>query len=122
MEIKKSKKADLEGQKSTSLLLGYICALGAMFAAFEWTTREYAETEPVKYVAYASPEEEVPPITQPIFTAAPPPPAEAPQVAEIIDIVDTTRKLKKKQSKLQKMSTKQYLVHQHQSQQVQLHQ
>ncbi|MCQ2131882.1 MAG: energy transducer TonB [Bacteroidaceae bacterium] len=93
MEIKKSKKADLEGQKSTSLLLGYICALGAMFAAFEWTTREYAETEPVKYVAYASPEEEVPPITQPIFTAAPPPPAEAPQVAEIIDIVDNNEEI-----------------------------
>ena len=33
-------------------------------------------------------EEEVVPITQPIFTAAPPPPADAPQVAEILDIVD----------------------------------
>ena len=93
MEIKKSKKADLEGQKSTSLLLGYIFALGAMFAAFEWTTREYAEVEPVKYAAYVQAEEEVPPITQPIFTAAPPPPADAPQVAEIIDIVDNNEEI-----------------------------
>ena len=46
MEVKKSKKADLEGQKSTSMLIGYIFALGAIFAAFEWTTREYKETEP----------------------------------------------------------------------------
>ncbi len=97
MEIKKSKKADLEGQKGTSLLLGYIFALGALFAAFEWTTREYAETEPVKYAAFASPEEEVPPVTQPIFTAAPPPPAEAPQVAEILDIVDNDEEIEEEQ-------------------------
>ncbi len=88
MEIKKSKKADLEGQKGTGLLIGYIIALSAMFAAFEWTTREHIETEPVVYAAYAAMEEEVVPITQPIFQAAPPPPAEAPQVAEILDIVD----------------------------------
>lgn len=88
MEIKKSKKADLEGTKSTGLLIGYILALAVMFACFEWTTREYVETEPVVYAAFAAMEEEVVPITQPIFTAAPPPPADAPQVAEILDIVD----------------------------------
>ena len=65
MEVKKSKKADLEGQKSTSMLIGYIFALGAIFAAFEWTTREYKETEPVVFAAYAPMEEEVPPVTQP---------------------------------------------------------
>ena len=57
MEVKKSKKADLEGQKSTSMLIGYIFALGAIFAAFEWTTREYKETEPVVFAAYAQMEE-----------------------------------------------------------------
>ena len=88
MEVKKSKKADLEGTKSTGLLIGYILALAVMFACFEWTTREYVETEPVVFAAYAAMEEEVVPITQPIFTAAPPPPADAPQVAEILDIVD----------------------------------
>ena len=88
MEVKKSKKADLEGTKSIGLLIGYIVALAAMFACFEYTTRTYAETDVVySTVAYVS-EEEVIPITQPIFTAAPPPPAETPAVAEILDIVD----------------------------------
>ena len=45
MEVKKSKKADLEGEKSTGLLIGYIVALAAMFACFEYTTREYKETD-----------------------------------------------------------------------------
>ncbi len=98
MEIKKSKKADLEGQKGTSMLIGYIFALGSLFAAFEWTTRDYKETEPVVYAAYAQMEEEVPPVTQPIFqSAAPPPPQEAPQVAEILDIVDNDEEIEEEE-------------------------
>jgi protein TonB len=93
MEIKKSKKADLEKTKGTSMLIGYIVALAVMFAAFEWTTRDYVETEPVVYAAYAPMEEEIVPITQPIFTAAPPPPADAPQVAEILDIVENDEEI-----------------------------
>ena len=93
MEIKKSKKADLEKTRGTSMLIGYIVALAVMFAAFEWTTRDYVETEPVVYSAYAQMEEEIVPITQPIFTAAPPPPADAPQVAEILDIVDNNEEI-----------------------------
>jgi len=88
MEIKKSKKADLESQKGTGLLIGYILSLAVMFAAFEYTTRDYVETDVVYSTSSFVSEEEVVPITQPIFTAAPPPPAEAPQVAEILDIVD----------------------------------
>lgn len=87
MEIKKSKKADLEGTRTSSLLIGYIFALALIFACFEWTTHEYAETDPVVYAAYAPMEEEIIPITQPVMTAAPPPPADTPPVAEIIDIV-----------------------------------
>ena len=97
MEVKKSKKADLEGQKSTSMLIGYIFALGAIFAAFEWTTREYKETEPVVFAAYAPMEEEVPPVTQPIFQAAPPPPQEVPQVPEILDIVDDNEEIEEEE-------------------------
>lgn len=88
MEIKKSKKADLDGQKGTGLLIGYIVGLSAMFACFEYTTREFKETDIVYAVAAAAPEEEIIPITQPIFTTPQPTPVETPNVAEIIDIVD----------------------------------
>ena len=88
MEVKKSKKADLEGTKGTGLLIGYIVALSTMFACFEYTTRTYEETDVVYSTTSYVSEEEVIPITQPIFTAAPPPPAETPAVAEILDIVD----------------------------------
>ena len=49
MEIKKSQKADLEGKKSTSMLIGYVIVLAAIFVAFEWTQREkkVVEVEPV---------------------------------------------------------------------------
>ena len=87
MEIKKAKKADLEGQKSTSLLIGYIITLATIFVAFEWTTREYKETEPVIYAASVPYEEEIIPITQ----ETPPPPPAAPKIpvlSDQIDIVD----------------------------------
>ena len=93
MEVKKSKKADLENQKGTGLLIGYITALAAMFACFEYTTRTYEETDQVYSVATFVSEEEVIPITQPIFAAAPPPPAETPAVAEILDIVDNNTEI-----------------------------
>jgi len=93
MEIKKSKKADLEGQKGTSLLIGYIVVLALIFASFEYTTRTYKETEPVIYAVAAVSEEEVVPITQPVFTAAPPPPADIPPVAEILNIVDNNKEI-----------------------------
>ncbi|MBQ0142946.1 MAG: energy transducer TonB [Prevotellaceae bacterium] len=97
MEIKKSKKADLEGQKGTSLLLGYVAALAALFVCFEYTTREYAEAETPMYVPYAAMDEEVPPVTQPIFTVAPPPPAEVPQVPEILEIVDNDEEIEEEE-------------------------
>ena len=40
MEVKKSPKADLEGKKSTWLLIGYVVVLAFMFVAFEWTQRD----------------------------------------------------------------------------------
>ena len=97
MEIKKSKKADLEGQKGTNLLLGYIVALSALFVCFEYTTREYADASPVMYVPYAAMEEEVVPVTQPIFTVAPPPPAEVPQVPEVLEIVENDEEIEEEE-------------------------
>jgi protein TonB len=105
MEVKKSKRADLEGQKSTGLLIGYIVTLATIFAAFEYTTRDYVETDVVYATSSFVSEEEVVPPTQPIFTAAPPPPADAPQVAEILDIVDNETEIVEEEIETSESST-----------------
>ena len=40
MEVKKSLKADLEGTKSTSWLIGLVLVMAVMFVAFEWTQHD----------------------------------------------------------------------------------
>lgn len=74
MEVKKSLKADLEGKKSTGLLIGYVLTLAVMFAAFEWTQRDkkVVEIEPVFESTF---EEDMIPITQQKEVMAPPPAA-----------------------------------------------
>ena len=57
MEVKKTKKADLEGQKGTSLLIGFVVSLATMLAAFEWTTHEYKDMSPTFQVASVSADE-----------------------------------------------------------------
>jgi len=89
MEVKKSKKADLEGQKGTSLLIGFVISFATMLAAFEWTTHEFTNKSTLCKNSSLVPDEmEIVPVTQPVFANTPPPPADAPQVAEILDIVD----------------------------------
>jgi len=86
MEVKKSPKADLEGKKSTWLLVGYVVVLAFMFVAFEWTQRD-VKIDTSQAVADVVFEEEIIPITETPEQAAPPPP-EAPKVAELLEIVD----------------------------------
>ena len=85
MEVKKSPKADLEGKKSTWLLIGYVVVLAFMFVAFEWTQRD-VKIDTSQAVADVVFEEEIIPITETPEQAAPPP--EAPKVAELLEIVD----------------------------------
>ena len=86
MEVKKSPKADLEGKKSTWLLIGYVVVLAFMFVAFEWTQRD-VKIDTSQAVADVVFEEEIIPITETPEQATPPPP-EAPKVAELLEIVD----------------------------------
>lgn len=88
MEVKKTNKANLENGRFTGLLIGGIVGLASMFAAFEFTTREYEETGQIFSMASLAFEDEVVPLTQQIFMNTPPPPANMPTVADIIDIVD----------------------------------
>ncbi|GCB34969.1 energy transducer TonB [Bacteroides faecalis] len=87
MEVKKSPKADLEGKKSTWLLIGYVIVLAFMFVAFEWTKRD-VKIDVAQAVTEVVFEEEIIPITETPPEPNTPPPAEAPKVAETLEIVD----------------------------------
>lgn len=87
MEVKKSPKADLEGKKSTGLLIGYVLALAVMFIAFEWSERDKVINTDTGLTEVVF-EEEMIPITEQEEQKAPPPPPEAPKAEEIIEIAE----------------------------------
>jgi protein TonB len=91
MEVKKSPKADLEGKKTTSLLLGYVFILTLMFIAFEWTDRDKQVSTDTGITDVVF-EEEIVPITEQDQKMAPPPP-EAPKVEEVLQIVENDAKI-----------------------------
>ena len=96
MEVKKSPKADLEGKKTTWLLVGFVLILAAMFVAFEWTERDKQVTtdtgitEPIF-------EEEMIPITEQEEQKQAPPPPEAPKVEEVIRRLEKGEQVEKMQ-------------------------
>lgn len=87
MEIKKSPKADLEGKKSTWVLIGLVLILAAMFVAFEWSERDVQITADSGIVE-ASFDEEMIPITKQEEPKQAPPPPEAPKVEEVLQIAE----------------------------------
>ena len=91
MEETKNLTDELRGQRGTSLLLGYVLVLALMFIAFEYTTRDikFDELEPIYESTF---EEDMIPITTQKEQMAPPP-AAAPKVAEILNIVDNETEL-----------------------------
>lgn len=85
MEAKKSKKAAIENQRGSWLLMGVIVALSFMFVSFEWTRHD------VRIAAHSFANdpifvEELVPITLTEEKLEPPPPPET-KVSEWIDIV-----------------------------------
>ena len=87
MEVKKSPKADLEGKKSTWMLIGYVLILAAVFVAFEWTERDKQVTTDTGVVEPIF-EEEMIPITEEQEQKQAPPPPEAPKVEEVLQIAE----------------------------------
>lgn len=85
MEAKKSKKAAIENQRGSWLLMGVIVALAFMFVSFEWTQHDVRlaanslASDPI-FV------EELVPITFPDEKLEPPPPPEV-KPSELIEIV-----------------------------------
>lgn len=86
MEVKKSDKANLENKKLLFFEIGMILALGLVWFAFEWTTREN-NYEALVDTTQAAEEDDVIAIDP---TTPPPPPQtqEIPVLSDIIDIVD----------------------------------
>lgn len=87
LEVKKSPKADLEGNKSTWILIGYVFVFAALFVAFEWTASERKETGEIISAGVLLEEEVMIPITLPEKKVVPPPP-EAKQITDVLEIVE----------------------------------
>ena len=91
MEIKKTPKADLENKKILFREIGLILALAVVLLAFEWKTY-VKQISTLGDNTAAVIEEEMIPITN----ETPPPPAEAPKiptVSDVIEIVDDDMKI-----------------------------
>lgn len=87
MEVKKSPKADLEGKKTTWLLVGFVLILAVLFVAFEWNERDVVFTADSGIVEVPF-EEEMVPITEQEEPKQAPPPPEAPKVEEVLQIAE----------------------------------
>lgn len=93
MDIKKSPKADLESNRLTYVLLGFVFVLAVLYVGFEWTDKEITVYE-VEESLVNEAEEEMTEITfQEETPPPPPPPSEVPQVIEEITIVEDTKEV-----------------------------
>ena len=86
MELKKSKKADLEKRKGMFLEIGLVVALSLILVAFEWTKGEGKDdnSDAVSEIQF---EDEMMQITR-REEPKPEPKPETPKIAEVLDIVD----------------------------------
>lgn len=93
MEIKKSPKADIEGSKLTSVLIGLVVAIGILYAAFEWAQSEMTVYEEALQTAVEE-DEELVEVTFRDETPPPPPPPEPETVlSDVIDIKANTEEV-----------------------------
>lgn len=90
MEVKKSLRADLEGGRTTRLLVGLVVALALLYAALEWSVpvsrKELANDIPAEEEAVF--EEVLPPVAElPADPVPPPLPEETAPAAEVVEVV-----------------------------------
>lgn len=85
-EVKKSRKANLETQRGTSLLMGITLGFAVLFFAFEWSSETEKLDESI-IVQDILAEEEIE-ITRRDPTPPPPPPPPEPETPEIIEVVE----------------------------------
>ena len=87
MEIKKSRKADLDGGKGLSILMGIVVGLAVLFVGFEWGTQEKT-IQKDEGIADIIAEEEIDITRQEETPPPPPPPPPVEQVAEVLNVVE----------------------------------
>ena len=86
MELKKSKKANLENKRNTFFLFGLVFTLASILLAFEWTSHP-SQVSSLGMLESAEVDEEIIPITRE-EEVKPPPPPPPPKVVEVLNIVD----------------------------------
>lgn len=96
MEIKKSPKADLEGTKTMSVLMGLVIALACLFVGFEWGTYDVQVVTASDGVADIIAEEEIE-ITRPEELPPPPPPPPVQAAPEMLNVVDDDTELEQQE-------------------------
>ena len=87
MEIKKSRKADLEGGKGLSILMGIVVGLAVLFVGFEWGIQEKT-IQKDEGIADIIAEEEIDITRQEETPPPPPPPPPVEQVVEVLNVVE----------------------------------
>ena len=91
MELKKSKKADLESKRGLFLQIGMLIALGVVLYAFNYTEK-VTKADSLGQVAATDINEEMIPITRQ-EEIKPPPPPPPPAAVEILNIVTDDTKI-----------------------------
>lgn len=86
MELKKSKKADLEEKRNLLLMFGLVVALGMTLLAFEWTSKP-TQASSLGIMETVAVDEELIPVTRE-KQVTPPPPPPPPKVVEVLNIVE----------------------------------
>jgi len=87
MEVKKSKKAELENKRGLFLQIGLVLTLGIVFLAFEWRV-DTVKADVLDILEEIQLEDEIIPITTTDPIKPPPPPPPAPKIDDVIIIVD----------------------------------
>ena len=86
METKKTPKANLENERPTWLLVGYVTVLAFMFVAFEWTRDVRVDTSGCITENVFEQDMEIPLTRQPEVT--PPPPPQVTPINDVLTIID----------------------------------
>ena len=84
MEVKKSKKADLNQNSGLYFVLGLVLVMVLVWVALEWKTYDEANDYDISMDVEELLDEEVP-MTEQIKTPPPPPPPAAPEVIEVVE-------------------------------------